>query len=612
MPNEIKRVCLGQLIVQATRPRSVIAPIPFSVGTTLEKCFASKYLLTLLSKLGISVSSAEVTQFKVSAAITAQECLAEGNCPNEVVVDENEDEECDDDNFAHWVADNIDHNLMTLTGKGTIHNMGTIQATNSSQKQAWRSIPRLRDSNNSNFTSTGVHILPYDKARLRVDDTLKPIQMSSTEYPDGVYNDLLWHCGSIFNVSRELRPNWFGFMQSTCSYVQTFSKSKIDFLPIIDLKSTDESCIYSTLMFVVDQAKKQKVRSASITFDQPLWQKAMSIIKSESLPIVCRLGGFHTLMSFLGSLGVLMQGSGLEEVFEEVYAPNVIPHMMSGKVVTRALRAHIIAQSALMTLLIRSLEEQCVQDLESLKSAYKKAVGRELDISSEEELPVLDVLKRISSQLRSHKQVTASKSRTAKLWISYCNYVDVVKMFVYAERTSDWELHLHEISKMLNLFAATGHNNYAKFARFYLQEMRQLPQKDPWLYGQFLKGKHTVKMAESGFNAVWSDLGIEQSLMRSIKSRGGLTRGRGMTENVRDLWVMSLSSSASIQNALEDLTGARQLSNLEHVELGKSRKMLDCDHYCKVVETAIVAKTTCSAFLRAVDVTERIAAIQNQ
>ena len=30
------------------------------------------------------------------------------------------------------------------------------------------------------------------------------------------------------------------------------------------------------------------------------------IIEEEQLPIVCRLGGFHTFMSFLGSVGVLM------------------------------------------------------------------------------------------------------------------------------------------------------------------------------------------------------------------------------------------------------------------------------------------------------------------
>ena len=46
---------------------------------------------------------------------------------------------------------------------------------------------------------------------------------------------------------------------------------------------------------------------------------------------------------------------------------------------------------------------------------------------------------------------------------------------------------------MLNLFAATGHINYAKSACLYLQEMRKLPETHPWLYAQFINGHHTVQ-----------------------------------------------------------------------------------------------------------------------
>ena len=57
------------------------------------------------------------------------------------------------------------------------------------------------------------------------------------------------------------------------------------------------------------------VGTPCVTFDQPLWLKATDIIHAESLPIICRRGGFHTLMSFLGSIGILMAGTGLKDVF---------------------------------------------------------------------------------------------------------------------------------------------------------------------------------------------------------------------------------------------------------------------------------------------------------
>ena len=36
------------------------------------------------------------------------------------------------------------------------------------------------------------------------------------------------------------------------------------------------------------------------------------------------------------------------------------------------------------------------------------------------------------------------------------DYIQVVKMFTYAKTTSDWNLHLHAIYKMLNLYALRG------------------------------------------------------------------------------------------------------------------------------------------------------------
>ena len=83
--------------------------------------------------------------------------------------------------------------------------------------------------------------------------------------------------------------------------------SEVSFLPIIDLHPNGKSCIYSTLLFVSEQAKSLMVPTPCITFDQPLWIKSMEIIKAKGLNVVTRLGGFHLLMSFLGSVGKLME-----------------------------------------------------------------------------------------------------------------------------------------------------------------------------------------------------------------------------------------------------------------------------------------------------------------
>ena len=66
--------------------------------------------------------------------------------------------------------------------------------------------------------------------------------------------------------------------------------------------------------------------------------------------IMVHLGAFHTEMSFLGSIGRIMSGTGLREILELIYAPNAVTHMLSGKAVSHAVRGFMLVDSALQTL----------------------------------------------------------------------------------------------------------------------------------------------------------------------------------------------------------------------------------------------------------------------
>ena len=108
-------------------------------------------------------------------------------------------------------------------------------------------------------------------------------------------------------------------------------KSSNFFLPMINLKPTHPTCIYSTLHFVAEHAKRHN-SSPILTFDQRLFWKAFIIVLEEPensylKQIVLRLAGFHTLISFLGAIGYLMAGSGLEQVLETIYAS--VEHIFS-------------------------------------------------------------------------------------------------------------------------------------------------------------------------------------------------------------------------------------------------------------------------------------------
>ena len=81
---------------------------------------------------------------------------------------------------------------------------------------------------------------------------------------------------------------------------------------------------------------------------------AIQLSQPEGSPIrrlILRLGAFHMEMSFLGSIGHLMAGSGIKELFEMIYAPNAVEQIMSGKAFSRAVRAHLLLDAVLNGLL---------------------------------------------------------------------------------------------------------------------------------------------------------------------------------------------------------------------------------------------------------------------
>lgn len=121
-------------------------------------------------------------------------------------------------------------------------------------------------------------------------------------------------------------------------------------------------------------------------------------------------------------------------------------------------------------------------DVDEINDLYNKLQAYEINtddiVKSSTPMKLQIVLDTLMHELRT-------KSRTAKLWLAYIRYIDMLKLFIYAERTGNWNLHLVEVGWMLDLFAAARHFNYAKSAQLYLQWMLGLPEEHSWLPQQF-------------------------------------------------------------------------------------------------------------------------------
>ena len=78
-------------------------PSAFWIGVELNKTFGSEWLVDHISRLGYCIWYDEVLRYKQKVWMEFKIWI--------------------------WVTENVDHNIKTLTGKGTFHRMGTISVT---------------------------------------------------------------------------------------------------------------------------------------------------------------------------------------------------------------------------------------------------------------------------------------------------------------------------------------------------------------------------------------------------------------------------------------------------------------------------------------------------
>ena len=178
---------------------------------------------------------------------------------------------------------------------------------------------------------------------------------------------------------------------------------------------------------------------------------------------------------------------------------------------------------------------------------------------------------RISEILDKKKTEVSAQSKTSKLWVGYQQMLSTARALIKADRTGSWNNHLHAIYNALPIFAAAGHYNYLNSAHLCLQEMTELESNNPEVYRMFQKGLHVIRRTNQVWAGLGCDLVIEQTLMRSLKTSGGLTHGSKMTEDQRALWTMSAPIMSEYNIAMPDFNELRYTTTEQHKDSSVSR-----------------------------------------
>lgn len=283
--------------------------------------------------------------------------------------------------------------------------------------------------------------------------------------------DMTWLFGQYFKSKNF--PEWSGFME-LYTEESSYCISKIIPTSFVNSPASDYNTIFTVLRQANLQCEVSKQGHIFVSFDQPLYHKACEVSEClkgtphELKHVIVRLGGFHALMSYLGAIGHIYDSSGLKEAFCQVYAPISSDNALSGKAYARSVRGHLLTQNALAEIIMSQVNLE--EDERLFLVQFYSEVNRENFAKFTTDEKFLNIKEKFTKFTVDLKQ----RSPTARYWVQYFFMVELIKNFVQAERTANWDMHLQTLYEMLPFYHASGHNNYAKSVHLYLQEMSDL------------------------------------------------------------------------------------------------------------------------------------------
>ena len=514
----------------------------------------SKALVSQLNAFGVTSSYNEVLRFKKSAAVAATSAPALQGISDSKL------------GLIQVVVDNFDADISSQNGKLSTHSLAVLVTQPSDSNEPADSykentIKRIGKNDMTKPIEYDVSIERYNgpkKPEMPEQLTIKQVLPLKVLAAMSISCTRAREMDTVFinNVIKtDNCPEFNGYNTKICREQDHAPKPKTKamYLPLIDMTPSDPDTILTSLRQAQEITTTCGQEFVVFTGDLQLYKVAVNILwayPDQFGNVIMRLGGMHTLMSFVGSIGTLMGGSGLFELLESTFAG--VQKMMSGKKYPQNVRALRIVSEELLRPVLSANKVDDFDELEQLLS----------DISS--------------------------RSKTSRLWIDcVIRAVFIMMMYIRAEREGDWGLHLVAVKAMIPYFFSAGHFNYARYGLYYLRSMEAMPVN---CRDQFIKGEHTMHHIPGNWNGIWSDMYIETTFMRYGHGKRGII-GVTLKPETLKIWSLSLHICSRLEQDLVCLTEPTDNGKQDkHKEESKGRidsDMLDRDSIRRKLQECI-------------------------
>ena len=301
-------------------------------------------------------------------------------------------------------------------------------------------------------TASGI---PYSDVCAR-NESLAAAQLKDTQWLNSLSSDnsMEWY-GYNNKLAREKAPE---VIMPATVYL---------FGPLIDAPPSHPDTVLTSLLYMKTSLGELGMTCANLSIDMQLYMVGQQVKWWEPdrfKDVILRPGAMHIMMSFLGCIGTLMKGSGLDALVGSAFGG--LTGIMSGKAWVRAMRAFRMVSATL---------------LENFLQADTKMFD--------------DILAHIED---------ARKHPTGRHWVNNLLMPTLLAhQFLRAEREGNWLFQQLCLERMLPYFFSAGHIHYARYITWHLLEMRHLLPDNA--KADLVAGAHVCRHSDGCWNSVSGD-----------------------------------------------------------------------------------------------------------
>ena len=515
---------------------SIISSTLQNYPTSLQLCMAillrdSKETITTLNRYQVCCTHDELLRFKKSAA-----CAATLSASLTGISDSSE-------GLIQFVVDNFDADISSRNGKLSTHSLAMLMTQpKCTTHEEPKTIPRIDKTAMKDPIQYEADVVRYDGPEkpdmppsaalkqvlpLRLLAQMKLSTSKARETDAAFIRDI---------ISKPNTPEFNGYNTALArdQKLDSQPQTKAAYLPLIDMPPANHDTILTAMVKAQTMTKQTGQKFTLFTADLQLYKLVVDIkwaYPDKFSTLFPRLGGMHMLMSFIGSIGSIMEETGLSEVLSSVFGG--VPKMLIGKKFPQNMRA------------LRLLTEELLRP-----------------IIEKHEIENMDQLMAILDDL-------ASQSRTTRVWVNVViKSTFIMMMYVRGEREGNVALNVVSTDLMLPYFYFAMHLHYARYGLYFKRSFEALPED---IMNQFLNGFHVMRHIDGIWNAIWSDMFIESMFMRYGHGKSGII-GITLQPETLKTWALSRHICAGLVNDIKKMCdGDRKSVQNSHKEEAAAR-----------------------------------------